>query len=46
MKSKGGNRVTLLGDLNEKDKRRRENTGEEADQLAGTENKTQMIVYF
>lgn len=29
MKTKGGNRVTLLGDLNENDKRRRENTGEE-----------------
>lgn len=32
MKRKGGNRVTLLGDLTESDKRRRENTGEETDQ--------------
>lgn len=34
--------MTLLGDLNEDDKRRRENTGVETDQ----ENKTQMIVCF
>lgn len=46
MKRKAGNRVTLLGDLNENEKRRRENTGEETAQLAGTETKTQMIVYF